>query len=183
MLDFQKGDPAAFETLMKRYYKRILNFIFRFLGDEQTADDLTQEVFIRVYRSGSSYQPRAKVQTWLFEIAKNLSLNESRRRKRKIISLEEPFEVDDNEVKRQIADHNIPSPDQDILFQENQAAIEVAINSLPENQRAVVLLRRYEDFSYEEIAKTMNCSVSAVKSLLSRARERLKVLLADIRHQ
>ncbi len=177
-LEFQKGDSSAFETLMKKYFKRILNFINRFIGNSSIAEDLTQEVFIRVYNSVRSYQPQAKFQTWIFKIARNVSLNELRKHKPNMVSLDEVWEVEDSEVKRQVQDLSLSGPDKDILEDERLKVIEAAINSLPENQRTVILLRRYDEFSYEDIAHTMNCSVEAVKSLLSRARENLKLRMA-----
>ncbi len=177
MLEFQKGDPASFEKLMSKYYKRILNFNYRFLGSKQTAEDLTQEVFIRVYRNAHSYRPQSKFQTWLYTIAHHAALNEARKLKRKIVSLEETFEADDSQLKRQIEDHHTPSPTAEILSKERQKVVKEAIDSLPENQKVAVILRRYEDLSYEEIAETMKCSVEAVKSLLNRAKENLKIAL------
>lgn len=174
MLAFQKGDKGSFETLMKKYYARVQNFICRFVGNKNVAEDLTQEVFIRVYKKVSFYRPKGKFQTWLYEIAKNISLNELRKNKRVIISLDESIEGDDNEMKRQITDPNSSCPDKDILEKETQEVVKEAINALPPNQRMAVILRRYEDFSYGDIAKTMNCSPEAVKSLLSRARVTLK---------
>ena len=178
MLAFQKGDKASFETLMKRYYPRVLNFIYRFTGSRETSEELTQDVFIRIHKSALLYRPQARFQTWLFQIAKNASLNELRKNKKNVVSLDKNFDTEENSLKRQIADAHSPSPDQDVLDQETQDLIETAMRSLPENQRMAVILRRYEDFSYEEIAHTMQCSVQAVKSLLSRAREKLKEQLS-----
>lgn len=179
-LEFQRGDRLAFEKLMEKYYKRILNFIYRFTADSALAEDLTQEVFIRVYNSVSSYRPQSKFQTWVYTIARNISLNQLRYQKKKWVSLDEAFETEDGEVKRQVMDLTGESPDQEILRQERLEAIEDAINSLPENQRMALILRRYDEFSYEKIARIMNCSLEAVKSLLSRARENLKTRLSRL---
>ncbi|MDP2652493.1 MAG: sigma-70 family RNA polymerase sigma factor [Candidatus Omnitrophota bacterium] len=174
MSAFQKGDPASFETLMRKYYARVLNFIYRFVGSKEIAEDLTQEVFLRVYKTAPSYKPQAKFQTWLYTIAKNLSLNELRRNRHRTFSMDEEIAGSDGELRRQFEDHSIPRPDAALVKEDAAKAVKEAINALPENQRLAVILRRYEDFSYEEIARTMNCSVKAVKSLLNRAKENLR---------
>lgn len=178
MMEFQKGNKASFEKLMERNYRRIYNFIYRFVGQEETAEDLAQEVFIKIYKSASSYRPQAKFQTWAYQIARNISLNELRRLKKPVVSLEETFETEEGPVVRQIADHNIPSPFEQISDKEKADIIKEAIESLPENQRMAVILRRYDGMPYEEIAKAMGCSLEAVKSLLNRAKENLKEKLS-----
>lgn len=178
MLEFQKGHKASLEELMHKYYPRLLNFIYRLIGNREAAEDITQEVFVRVYKSAACYRPQAKFQTWVFTIARNLSLNELRRGKKTAVSLEEPFLSGDGEVKRQVADPQGENPDQELLREEKTAAVKAAIHDLPENQRTAVLLRRYEEFSYEEIAQAMQISVQAVKSLLSRAKNNLRDSLA-----
>lgn len=174
MLDFQKGDNASFEALMHKYYPRLLNFIYRFTGDRETAEDLTQEVFWKVYNAASGYRPRAKFQTWVYTIAKNISLNELRRHRKTPLSLEDPFESEEGRMERQWEDTASPRPDEEIQRQETAAAVRSAVAALPANQRMAVILCRYDGFSYEEIARTMGISVQAVKSLLSRAKESLK---------
>lgn len=178
MLEFQKGDKASFEKLMEKHYRHVLNFIYRFVGQAEIAEDLTQEVFVKVYKNAGGYRAEAKFQTWLYQIAKNISLNELRRHKRPMISLDETFETKDGRVSREFADTKIPSPTQAIFQKETFEIIQKAIGSLPENQRMAVILRRYENLSYEEIAAAMGCSLKAVKSLLNRAKENLKVQLS-----
>lgn len=178
MLEFQEGNKASFEALMRKYFPRLLNFIYRYVGSREAAEDLAQEVFIRVYKSGANYQPKSKFQTWIFTIARNLSLNELRRNKYKTVSLDAPLYSDEGEMKRQVEDMKKVGPSQNMLCKEREGAVKAAINDLPESQRVAVLLRRYEQFSYEEIARTMNISAKAVKSLLSRAKENLKNKLA-----
>jgi RNA polymerase sigma-70 factor (ECF subfamily) len=174
MLEFQGGHQPSFETLMRKYFSRLLNFIYRYVGDRETAEDLTQEVFICVYKSGPRYQPQSKFQTWVFTIARNLSLNELRRHKHHIVSLDENVFSETERLKCQARDAHGTSLDQELLKEERKSAIRAAINDLPESQRVAVLLRRYEQFSYEEIARTMSISVKAVKSLLNRAKGNLK---------
>ena len=180
MLEFQKGDKASFEKLLERHYKRVFNLIYRFLANKEMAEDLTQEVFIKVYKSQTSYRPQAKFQTWIYQIAKNTSLNEVRRQKRQPVSLEETLDTPDGGLKRQIADTRAENPYQEILEKETAQEVKEAIYALPENQRMAVILRRYENLSYEDIAKSMHCSLKAVKSLLSRAKENLKEKLSHL---
>lgn len=172
MLEFQKGNKASFEKLMERHYKHVLNIIYRFVGKREIAEDLTQEVFIRVYKNGSGYRATAKFQTWLYQIAKNISLNELRSRRAKDISLEE--------TAGEFPDEAGLSPSEEALKGETVKVVRSAINGLPESQRLAVILRRYENLSYEDIAKTLNCSIKAVKSLLSRAKENLKEKLSYV---
>ena len=174
MLEFQGGDKPAFEALMHKYYPRLLNFIHRFIGQREIAEDLTQEVFMKVYQAVSAYRPESKFQTWIYTIAKNISLNELRRNKKLTVSLDEPLSSQDGGFKRDVEDPSGVRPDEELLRQETVRAVRQAIHALPENQRMAVILRRYEQFSYEEIAQTMRMSVKAVKSLLSRAKENLK---------
>jgi len=182
MLEFQKGNVPAFETLMRKYYARILNFSYRFVGDRDTAEDLAQEVFIKVHRSGSSYRPQAKFQTWIYTIAKNLSLNAVRSMKRQAVSLDQDVDGEDGAMQRQLADPKAEHPAQVLQRQETAVIVQEAVNSLPENQKLAVILRRYERLSYEAIAETMGCSPEAVKSLLNRAKENLKVKLSHLLH-
>lgn len=181
MLEFQKGDKASFETLMHKYYGRVLNFVYRFTGRKDVAEDLTQDVFMKVYLNAHTYKPQAKFQTWLFTIARNISLNEIRKASHKTLSLDNTFEDDEGSpLEHQVQDEQAVHPVKKMLEEERAALVLQAIQELPENQRTAVLLRRYEDLSYEEIAKTMRCSVEAVKSLLNRAKESLKVSLAKL---
>lgn len=179
MLEFQKGDRAAFDKLMVKFYPRVLNFIYRFVGRREIAEDLTQDVFLKVFNQPQQYQPQAKLQTWLFTIARNVSLNELRKNKFIGFSLNQTAPTQEGELQTQISDPHAVNPSHAILQQEKVSLIKQAIAQLPENQRTAVILRRYEDFSYEEIAKTLNVSVKAVKSLLSRAKENLKKQLKD----
>jgi RNA polymerase sigma-70 factor (ECF subfamily) len=178
MLQFKAGDQAALEALMRKYYPRILNFIYRFLGNRQVAEDLTQEVFLKVYKSAFKYTPRSQFQTWLYTIAKNTALNELRRKRGLFVSTDQTFNSDGNELTKEIADYET-APDKDLMHKEKAAMIRQAIDDLPEKQRMAVILRRFEDFSYAEIAATLKVSDKAVKSLLSRAKLNLKHNLAS----
>jgi RNA polymerase sigma-70 factor (ECF subfamily) len=177
MLEVKKGDRDAFEILMRKYYARILNFVYRFLGNRQLSEDLTQDVFMKIYKSARRYRPRSKFQTWLYTIAKNSCLNELRRNRSQMISLDEPIMTDARVLKKEISDPQA-DPARELLQKEKKALIQAAINGLPENQRIAVILRRYDSFSYAEIATTLNVTDKAVKSLLSRAKVNLKNKLA-----
>jgi RNA polymerase sigma-70 factor (ECF subfamily) len=177
MLEVKKGDRDAFEILMRKYYARILNFVYRFLGNRQLSEDLTQDIFMKVYKSARRYRSRSKFQTWLYTIAKNSCLNELRRNRGQMVSFDEPSTSDERVLKKEISDPHA-DPARDFLRKEKKALIQAAINDLPENQRIAVILRRYESFSYAEIAATLNVTDKAVKSLLSRAKVNLKNKLA-----
>ncbi len=179
MLAVKKGDRHAFDDLMRKYYARILNFAYRLIGKRQLAEDITQDVFMKVYKSAARYRPRSKFQTWLYTIAKNTCLNEMRRHRRQMVSLDEPLDAEAGDLKKEM-----PDPDADpaaAYFQkEQQKQVRAAINDLPENQKIAVILKRYENFSYAEIAATLEVTDKAVKSLLSRAKVNLKNKLAGI---
>jgi len=174
MLAFQKGDASAFDSLLRRNYRSLLNFIYRIMGRRDIAEDLTHEVFIRVYRRRADYEPRSRFRTWLYTIAKNLCLNELRRECHRMQSLEESAL---QATAKAIPDSAL-APEDRLIRTERMAAVRAAIDELPANQRLAVILRRYDDFSYEQIAATLNLSEKAVKSLLSRAKEHLKKKLA-----
>ena len=177
MLALKKGDRNAFDILMCKYYPRILNFIYRFLGNRQLSEDLAQDVFMKVYKSARRYRPRSKFQTWLYTIAKNTCLNELWRNRAQMVSFDEPVISNEPAIKKDIADPHA-DPAGEFLLKEKKAQIQTAINDLPENQRIAVILRRYENFSYAQIAATLSVTDKAVKSLLSRAKVNLKNKLA-----
>lgn len=175
MLKFKKGDKAAFELILDKYHNKIINFIYRFIGDKPEAQDLAQEVFLRVYRFAHAYTPEAKFSTWIYKIARNLALNELRRRKlHRLFSLEAAFSTEKGEISfPQIDDGNIGVRGE-LERRDLINAVKKAIDCLPVNQKLAVVLRRYDDLPYSEIAKVIGCSESAVKSLLNRAKETLK---------
>ncbi len=177
MLEFKEGNTASFEALMRKYFPRLLNFIHRYVGNREIAEELTQEVFIKVYQSVAYYEPRSQFKTWIYTIAKNMSLNELRRHKNLTVSLDEPLESSEDSLPgfaRQIEDERLTRPDQEMIQKDMARVVKEAVHSLPQNQRIAIVLARYDKFSYAEIAKTMSLSVAAVKSLLSRAKENLR---------
>jgi RNA polymerase sigma-70 factor (ECF subfamily) len=168
------GDDGAFEILVNRHQTSILNLIYRFIGDRTQARDLAQEVFIRVWQSARSYEPKAKFSTWIYRIATNLCLNElkSARRKR-WFSFRSNNESTDKTLEEILPDGS-PSAEDLLLSRERGRQISKALQSLPANQRIAVVLRRYDDLPYGEIARIMGCSVSSVESLLARAKKTLQ---------
>ena len=165
------GDTAAFEQLVERHQTLIAGTVARMLGNNSDVEDLAQQVFIRVWKSAKRYEPRAKFTTWLLKITRNLVFNELRRRKRHALN---PLQSEAGGEETQLKDELVQTPDAALLEGELQRAIETAIEQLPETQRMAVVLRRYEELSYEEIADVLDQSVPAVKSLLFRARTELR---------
>jgi len=171
MLRFQKGDNRSFEELICKYEKSVLNTIYRYTSDRVAAEDIAQEVFLRVFKSRHTYLPKSPFRYWLFSILTNLCLNYLRDSKhRQTVSIhasEGNPQVDIKDEKAQAVSDNLKAL-------ELKIAVRDALNSLPPKQKMVVILNKYEDASYEEIAAEMKMSVSAIKSLLFRARESLK---------
>ena len=166
-----RGDTAAFEQLVERHQHLVVGTVARMLGSHSDAEDIAQQVFLRVWKNATRYQPQAKFTTWLLKITRNLVFNELRRRSRHPqVSLQPTPE----EEERPLKDEQAVAPDASLLQEELQQAVDAAISQLPETQRMAVILRRYEELSYEEIAETLDQSVSAVKSLLFRARSELR---------
>ncbi len=173
MLAFKAGDRRAFEILFERYTPRLLNFLARMVRDRGRAEELTQDVFVRVYTAAERYEPRAKFSTWVFGIAHNLALNDLdrayRKRERAIVpgSMPEPRDP-------------LPDADERIAARQLGEALEAGLTRLPDRQRAALLLRSEQGLDYQEIGEVMGASVSGVKSLLHRARESLLSELKEI---
>ncbi|MGH7977654.1 MAG: sigma-70 family RNA polymerase sigma factor [Limisphaerales bacterium] len=175
MLRVKRGDRAAFVELVDKYKQPVMNFIYRSLRDEAESEDLAQNVFLQVYKSRKRYKQTAKFSTWLFTIARNLCLNELRRRSRHPAeSLEETHAENEDQPQRQYEDKKVFLATENLLHGELAKKIEEALDELPENQRTARLLCRQEELSYEEIAEVLDCSLSATKSLIHRGRETLK---------
>jgi RNA polymerase sigma-70 factor, ECF subfamily len=179
MLEAKGGNSASFDLLLQRYRTPLVNFLYRIVRDSGAAEDLAQEVFLRVYRARDRYAPSAKFTTWLFRIATNLALNRIRdtRHQKMEVSLD-ARPKDDEQVME------LPAPekrvDQMMLERDRADFIRSAVEALPEKQRVAVMLHKYEEMDYEEIAKVLQCSESALKSLLFRAYETLRVQLAPL---
>jgi RNA polymerase sigma-70 factor (ECF subfamily) len=175
MLRVKQGDTAAFTELVEKYKQPVMNLAYRTLRDATEAEDLAQNVFVQVYKSASRYKSTAKFSTWLFTIARNLCLNEIRRRSRHPAeSLDAPHPEQEDQPLQQFEDKKTFSPPESLLQGELAKNIDRALADLPENQRSAILLCRQDELSYEEIAEVLGCSVSATKSLIHRGRETLK---------
>jgi len=171
-----QGDTAAFEQLIERHQSLVAGTIARMLGSNAEVEDIAQQVFIRVWKSAGRYVARAKFTTWLLKITRNLVFNEMRRAKR---HPHLPVQVEPEAEEMPLRDEAAATPDATLLEGELQRQIEKAIELLPETQRMALVLRRYEELSYDEIAEVLDLSVPAVKSLLFRARTELRERLKD----
>jgi len=179
MARIAKGDEDAFEILVNRHQTSVLNLIYRFIGDRTQAKDLAQEVFLRVWQAAKSYKPEAKFTTWIYRITVNLCLNELRSaRRRRWLSFHPSDEGSANTIEETLSDGS-PSPEDILLVKERGRQISEALQNLPANQRMALILKRYDDLSYQEIAKILNCSVSAVESLLVRVKRTLQEKLKN----
>jgi RNA polymerase sigma-70 factor, ECF subfamily len=179
MLDVKAGDDASFNLLLQKYRTPLINFLFRMVRDSATAEDLAQEVFLRVYRARKQYSPSAKFTTWLFRIATNLALNSVRDNRHRQMDVSIDASVEDDEAPLQLPAREMRI-DEHMIERDRAEFIRQAISSLPEKQRVAVLLHKYEEMDYAEIAKILECSESALKSLLFRAYETLRVQLAPL---
>jgi RNA polymerase sigma-70 factor (ECF subfamily) len=169
------GETAAFEELVERHQRLVVGTVARMLGSNSEVEDIAQQVFVRVWKSAKRYVPRAKFTTWLLKITRNLVFNELRRRSR---HAQLPLQAEPQDEERPLRDERAMAPDASLLEKELQSAIEAAIAQLPETQRMAVVLRRYDELSYEEIGEVLDQSVPAVKSLLFRARTELRTRLS-----
>jgi RNA polymerase sigma-70 factor (ECF subfamily) len=174
MLAFQTGNELAFQELVERNHSRVIGLVYRFISDAADAEDLAQEVFLRIYRARVTYKPTAKFSTWMFRITANVSLNalRSRANRRDDVSIDQMTDFGDG--PRAMADPQSRGPDLALHQQELQQKVQEAIRALPEKQQIAVILNKYEGMSYADIARTIGCSTMAVKSLLARARDNLK---------
>ncbi len=175
MTRVQQGDTVAFAELVDRYKQPVMNLAYRMLRDATEAEDLAQCVFVQLHKAANRYKASCKFSTWLFTIARNLCLNEIRRRARHPAdSLDVPHPEQEGQPLRQFEDLQSPLPTAELLYGELEQKVESALAELPENQRTALLLCQQEDLSYEDIAEVLDCSLSATKSLIHRARETLK---------
>lgn len=171
MLRIREGDTEAFTALIETHQTRVIGTIAKMLGDDIDAQDLAQQVFIRIWKSAGRYKPTAKFTTWMFTITRNLVFNELRRRSRHPATA---LQEEEEERAFQAPDPSGADPAKQILESELQDAIQAAIESLPETQRLAIIMRRYEAMPYEEIGEILGLSIPAVKSVLFRARSELR---------
>ncbi|MGD0508364.1 MAG: sigma-70 family RNA polymerase sigma factor [Terriglobales bacterium] len=180
MLRVKTGDESAFSYLVQKYRRPMVGFMYRLCHNPSTAEELAQEVFLRVYRSRTSYEPSAKFTTWLYRIATNLAVNHARdtrhERPENTVRLDEPDQ--ETGTTPDLADDSLSAEEQ-ILKQERLAAIRSKVNALPERQRVAVIMHKYQQMDYREIAGVLKLSESATKSLLFRAYETLREQLKE----
>ena len=167
---FLDGDISAFEEIVARYQKPVINFIYRMIGDFHEAEDLAQNVFIKLYKRADTFKGSSRLSTWLFSIAVNLCIDKKRvESRREFVSLDdEVIEIQSDSI----------SPDTRAENSEIAQFIEEAILSLDEEKRAAIVMREYHSMSYEKIARSLGCSVGSVKSRLHKARKQLRSKLA-----
>ncbi len=179
MLRVRDDDAGAFEELVDAYRHRLVGVMHHLIGNAEEAEDLAQEVFLRVYRARKKYRPRSKFSTWLFTIANNLALNALRTRQRKPVVALPPQDSGPLGARpaEQIVQDRATPPAQRIQNKELVVVIQHALEGLNERQRMAVVLNKFEDMNYQEIAEVMGLTTQAVKSLLSRARTNLRVAL------
>lgn len=170
MLRVRDGDHDAFGELLKRYERQLFVFFLRQFGEEESARDYVMDTFLRVYRAASRYEPRAKFSTYIYQIARNLAINESRKRQfRRTESLDEIKE--DSGV--QIAGDD-PNPERILEIRERRALVQEALRQLPEDQRTILILVEYQELTYERVSQIMGCSIGTIKSRMHRARQKIR---------
>jgi RNA polymerase sigma-70 factor (ECF subfamily) len=180
MLRAKEGDDGAFSELVSAYQNRLVNIFHHLVQNQEVAEDLAQDVFLRIYRARRGYVPTARFSTWLFRIANNLASNSRRDRgRRKEVNLggADSGPLGPRPQEQLAVDKSAFMPARQLDKREMQAIVQKALETLNDRQRMALLLHKFEDMSYEDIADAMEMSTTAVKSLLSRARENLRVAL------
>ena len=178
MRRIRRGDAESFEALLARHRAPLIGFFVRMVRDRALAEDLAQEVFLRVYKARERWKPDAKFSTWLYRIATNLALNAIRDAKGKV-SRPAPGEGDSEDEAARLPDPQ-PGAEERIMLSDRERIIREAVESLPANQRAAVILHKYQDVDYRQIAKILGVTQSALKSLLFRAYETLRQRLEPL---
>jgi RNA polymerase sigma-70 factor (ECF subfamily) len=180
MLRVKAGDADAFTQLVTQYQDRLVNVLYHLVGDQELAEDLAQEVFLRVYRAKAGYEPTAKFSTWLFRIANNLASNQRRdrgRRREVALNVHESGPLGARPAEQLLAEKSSVLPTRNLDRDELRRMVRDALDSLNERQKIAVLLHKYEEMSYADIGTTLELTPQAVKSLLARARENLRAKL------
>ena len=180
MLRVKAGDESAFDFLVQKYRRPLVSFMYRMARNTAAAEDLAQEVFLRVYRSRQTYEASAKFTTWLYRIATNLAVNHARdtrhERPEVTVSLDEPDE--ETGTTLDVADGTV-SAEESLVRRERMLAIRAKVEALPERQKLAVIMHKYQQMDYKQIADVLKLSESATKSLLFRAYETLREQLKE----
>ncbi|MBN1879228.1 sigma-70 family RNA polymerase sigma factor [bacterium] len=170
MLQVKDGNHDAFGELLRRYERQLTVFFLRQLGDEDGARDLVMDTFLRIYKAAYRYEPRAKFSTYIYQVARNLIINEAQKREiRKADSLDQ---MNENSSLQLAMDD--PDPEQVLARKEQQLLVQKALEDLPEDQRTILILLEYQELSYERVAQIMGCSMGTVKSRMHRARQKVR---------
>ena len=183
MLRVRSGDDSSFALLLNKHRRPVVHFLYRMVQNQAVSEELAQEVFLRVYRSRERYEPAAKFTTWLYRISTHVALNHIRdgKKEKNTRSLDHfPSSANGSESREPQVDDGRPTTEQEMLGRARLDEVRNAVEALPEKQRAAVLLHKYEELDYAQIAKVLNCSESALKSLLFRAYETLRGRLAHL---
>jgi RNA polymerase sigma-70 factor (ECF subfamily) len=181
MVRIAGSDARAFEILVRRHQRRILNLIYRSIGDRIHAEDVAQEVFLRVWRAAEDYEPKSKFTTWVYRITVNLCLDTIKSAHYRQSFVKPEGGSENPADKEGPVGEGAPSPEELLIDAEESGRIFAALQSLPTNQRLAVVLKKFDGLSYDEISQILGCSVSAVESLLVRAKKTLheKLLAHD----
>ena len=177
MLRVKSGDEESFAHLLFKHRDPVINYLYRMVQNGGVAEELAQDVFLRVYRARHNYEPTAKFTTWLYRIATHVALNSLR--DGKVAKYAEPLDDPETGKEKELRD-STPTVEDHMVAESAGWEIRRAVEALPEKQRAAVILHKYQDMDYKEIALTLRCSESAVKSLLFRAYETLRVRLGHL---
>ena len=184
MQKVKEGDMRAFDVLVRRWENPLFNLIYKIIGDFETAEDIRQEAFLRVYRAASRYRPHSQFKTWLYRIAINCSINELRKRdRRRTVPLMMSYQTKDGRqqyLEDILPDLN-PQPDEIIQRDEIAGCIQNALRRLPDEQRIVIVLRHYEGLKFHQIASVLGCPLGTVKSRMHHGLERLRMMLKHLR--
>jgi RNA polymerase sigma-70 factor (ECF subfamily) len=180
MLRVAAGDEAGFNYLVEKYHRSIIHFLLRMVRNQAVAEELAQEVFLRVYRSRESYRAEAKFTTWLYRIATNLAMNQARDSRHERTAKTVYLDAEDEETGKmpEVADSD-PGAEEKLLREERMRAIRSHVMALPERQRLAVVMHKYQGMDYREIGQVLKLSESATKSLLFRAYQTLREKLKD----
>lgn len=182
MLRFKGGDAAAFDSLFAKHTRKVVNFAYRFVRNREIAEELAQEVFLKVYESAAGYQVQAKFTSWLYRIATNVCLNEIRKPQFRLRheSLQTPRSDCEGETYMRTEPATTDGPDVLLQRQAMERVIRAALDEIPEKQRIAFILNKYQELSYTEVAEALDVSEKAVKSLIHRAKEALAVRLTPL---
>jgi len=174
------GDVSSFEQLINQYQKMAYNVAYRIMGNEEDAKDMTQEALIKVYKKLKSFRMDASFSTWLYRIVMNTCKDELRKKKMKVVSIDQSFDTGDGEVQMDLEDEKL-GPEDKLIQKETQTMVQEALNQLPEANRIVLVLRDIEGMSYDEISEVLQLPKGTVKSRINRGRQGLKEVIMQNR--